>query len=298
MCILLFTLTGCGSTPYSATDTLKLTAAGPVHKLVIDNPVGGVDVRADASCQEVRAEAVRVGRGATQAEAHEALQTIDVTLAPREGDAGTVLATARLPRSSPTRNYSVRWRIVTPAGAVIDSTVGVGNVRAIGFSNAIVIKTDVGAIEVICDRDKARTAGPVKLTTGVGDILAENIGADLSAVTGVGKIRAAAGGKINLRTDVGQADLTLLPHNPDTVLVQTNVGDIRVHVPETRPGKLVADADVGSLSVFLGDVAIRNVRQRSHHFSAELAEVGGPAGPIIDLTTDVGDVMVRGYDAQ
>src|SRR6185295_5852441 len=103
-------------------------------------------VRADPKATELRAEAVRIGRGATQSDADSALQAIEVSLCPRDGDAGTALARAKFPRSSTTRNYSVRWTIVAPAAAVVEADVDVGESHVIGFSNAIFVKTGVGAI--------------------------------------------------------------------------------------------------------------------------------------------------------
>ena len=108
--------------------------------------------------------------------------------------------------------------------------------------------------------------------------------------TAFGEIKADAAGSIELVTAFDDIELRLRAGNPGDVRVATEFGDVDVQLPQDRTGRVLADTDFGSVDAHFGPVPIRLHRARSHHFDAELA---GSATPLLDVTTDFGDIDIR-----
>jgi hypothetical protein len=139
-----------------------------------------------------------------------------------------------------------------------------------------------------------RLSGPpdlaVEIRSDFGDVEARGFTGGLTVYSDFGRLRATAGGRIDLSSDFGNVELSLLPENPDDVRVRTDFGDVRLWLPASPQGRLVADTDFGSVNVHLEDMTYRPLRQRRHHVDLEL---GGAQEPEIDLATQFGDVTVR-----
>lgn len=260
-------IAGCG-TPYTSREHLTLTAPAPaMATFILRNAVGEVTLQADPAATEVRAEIVKIGKGSSPQQADAALEQIEVSLETHPGRSEAVEARAEHPPGGPIRNYEVEWKLTAPPGFALDVSTQVGDIVAEGFSGGATFKTDVGDI---------KTSG-------------KHLG--LSAKTGVGDIHAEAAGRIDVRTDVGDARLRVLPGDEDDVKARTQVGELTVELPVGRKGRLKAGADVGSLRLRLESLTLRG---EAHRLEADL---GGASTPTLDLATDVGDLTVRSYSS-
>lgn len=285
-------LVGCG-TPFSSRDQFTLSAPRPSQKLVVDNSVGRITIKAEPSASNVRAEIIKVGKGCNQHEADEAVKEIEVKLIATAEEAGVLRAEATQPMGNGIRNYEVQWQITAPPDLDIDVTNDVGDLHISGFQKNISLKNDVGNAVVIADPADGEPGGAVKVTTGVGSIRAEHARNGLTATTDVGNIFALAGGAVDLRSNVGGVSLRLLPTTADTVKMSTDVGDVRLYLAPDQQGSILADCDVGNVRVSIDDAKIKTLRERRHHCAAQLGESRTPA---IDLTSDVGDIRIGSFD--
>lgn len=320
---IILTLAGCG-TPYQAREHITLTAPLPVAKLVVESAVGEVFIRADENATEIRAEIVKIGHGATNAEAVAALRQIRTSLAAAESESGTVFARADHPKPSAVRRYEVQWRLIGPPNLVLDVhnrigdldvdgmkggallQVDVGDVSVSGTNEQFVIRVGVGGVQLsdtngpvdvrvgTGDVRLREARGPATINTNIGEVRAEDVAGGLNAATNTGSIRAEASGNLELRTSVGDVTLRIRPDQPGSIVAVTGTGSLHVQVPTYRRGRLVADTDVGSLSIRLENLTMQNVRHRRHHFEADL---NGGLTPTIDLTTHVGDLTVESYSS-
>ncbi len=282
-------LVGCG-TPFATRDHLTLSAPRPTDRLVVDNSVGRITVKADPAATEVKAEIIKIGKGCNQHEADQAVADIEVSLANADG---VVRAEAKHPGGTGIRGYEVQWQITAPPDVDIDVTNDVGDLHISGFQKNISLKNDVGDAVVIADPADGEPGGMVKVTTGVGSIRADNARNGLTATTDVGNIFALAGGAVDLRSDVGSVSLKLLPTTADTVKLATDVGDVRIYLTPDQQGSILADCDVGDVRLSIDDAKIKTLRERRHHCTAQLGESRTPA---IDLTSDVGDIRISSFD--
>lgn len=287
---LAFVLAGCG-TPFQTNTHVTLTTPSPTDRLVLRNLVGEVTLKADDGATEVCAKIVKTGKGATLAEANGASEEIEITLAPDPADGTTVIAEAKHPKGSGFRQYEVRWDVTAPPGLRIEVENGVGDLRVERFAKEISLRNGVG--DAIVRGDPANPpAGPVKIVSGVGSVHVDRTRGDLTVKTDVGNIHAMAGGNVELQSNVGSVCLKLLPSTAETVKVSTDVGDVRVYLTSEQQGRIVADCDVGSLRIDLDSPLKKNMHVRRNHARAEM---GDSDKPVIDLSTDVGDVYVGAF---
>ena len=261
---------GCG-TPFHSREQVSLTAAMPAEKLVLRNRVGDIIVHADPEADEIRAEAVKIGRASTQIGADNAVADILVALTPKQDEPGTVLASVEHPSPLSSCGYQVDWRIIAPPELAVEIRGSVSNVEVCGFEKQAVVKVNIG------------------------DVDARSLPNGLQARTSVGDVRAEAGGPIDVRSALGDLYVHLLAGKPGPVSVHSDLGDLQVRVPSDRSGRLVAHTRIGSLRLRLEGITMRTLRQRGQHFDAELA---GQAEPAINLDTDLGDVIVTTYPGE
>ena len=261
---------GC-SRPFSARERMALTAPMPAQRLIVRTSLGNITVNADPAATEITADVVKTGQGSTQAQAHAALGDIIVALSARQGDDQTVVATAEHPAQTPSRSYEVEWIITAPPGLAVEVYSHLGNLEINGFEKAALADSDMG------------------------DITARGLVHGIRARTDLGKVNVEGGGPVDVRTDCGDIQVHLLAENQGPVTMHSGLGDVRLRLPSNRQGRLVADTDLGSLRLKLEGILMQTLRQRGHHFDAEL---GGMAEPGLDLSTDMGDVVITTYPAQ
>jgi hypothetical protein len=277
---------GCG-TPFKTQQQMTLTAPTPITELSLENSVGAVHLRGDASAKEVKAEIIKVGKGLTQAESEQALKDIEVEFGVR-APGGALLAKANRPEASAFRNYEVHWRITAPPDATINIRNHVGDVRVEGFAKDVMVTSDVG--DVTIQSPESGNTAPVTVKLGVGSVQVSRAASGLNVQTDVGSVSAICGGAVEIRTDVGDVRVTLLSENPGNVKIATDVGDVTLNIPLDRKGRLDADTDVGDVDLHMPGIAMKEVRHKSHHLSATL---GDASEPTIDISTDVGDAVIR-----
>lgn len=283
-------LAGCG-TPYRHEERITLSAPPPTGKLVVDNSVGSIRVNADASAKGVRAEISKIGKGYSEQVAREAMEEIEVRLEATDNGT-TVLAAAEHPKSTSGRNYEVAWVITAPPHIDVDVRNDVGDVHLQGHTKSIGIKNNVGDATVTAGSPQSPIAGPVHIASNVGDVHVTGAKGGLTVVSDVGDVHATVGGNVDIRTDVGDVTLKLLPLNAETVKVSTDVGDICIYLGPEQQGKLIADCDTGSIRMNVDGPRVKELRERDHHASAQL---GDAQQPMIDLTADVGSITVGSF---
>ena len=91
--------TGCmmAPKPFRVTDTTTLRVdADGLSRFELSGRVGDIEVTGDAEATEVVAEVTKIGKGTTIAQAQEALEEIEVTLASVNGVEKTVRAASRV----------------------------------------------------------------------------------------------------------------------------------------------------------------------------------------------------------
>lgn len=130
----------------------------------------------------------------------------------------------------------------------------------------------------------------IEARTEFGDVEVDRFNSGVTVETAFGEIEVDAAGPLELVTAFGDIELRVRAANPGDVRVATEFGDVDVELPQDRAGRVLADTDFGSVNAHFGAVPIRLLRARSHHFDAELA---GSATPLLDVTTEFGDVDIR-----
>lgn len=283
-------LPGCG-TPYKVQESVTLSAPRPTARLLVDNSVGTIRVSADETAGEVRAEITKVGKGYSEQVAQAALDEINVRLEVTD-NGSTVRATAEHPQGSSGRNYEVAWVITAPPQVDVDVRNDVGDVHVKGRLKAISIKNSVGDATVSSGPAPAMISGPIQVTSAVGDVHVHGGSAGLTVESDVGDVHATAGGNVNIRSDVGDVTLKLLPAQADSVRVSTDVGDISVFLSPQQQGRIVADCDTGRIRMNITGSQVKELREREHHASARLGDAGAP---VIDLTADVGSITIGSF---
>jgi len=267
---LLATSVGCGR-PFSTRERLTLTVPMPAERLIVRTYVGEITVNADPKATQISAAVIKTGRGSSQAHAAAAMGDILVALTARKDEPGTVTATAEHPSKTPSRAYQVDWIITAPPGLAVEIHSGLGDLEINGFEK------------------------PAAAETALGDITGRGLVGGVRARTNLGDVHIEGGGSVDVRTDLGDVHVDLLAVTQGPVSVHSQLGDIHLRLPSNRQGRLVADTDLGSLRLKLEGILMRMLRHRGHHFDAEL---GGMAEPGLDLTTDLGDVVITTYPAE
>lgn len=277
---------GCG-TPFQHREIVERSA--PTAKtLRIENQIGRIDYTAVANAFGIAATITKIGRGASGDEAAAALRKIDVSLSAAEKDAGMIVARATHPNGSGMRGYEVRWKFTGPADIdiVIDSAIG--DVAVTGISGAVKLRAGIGDVSVSADSKTSR--GRTELAVRVGDVRARGLAGGLVIDCGTGDVVAEAGGSIDVRTDVGDITLRVLPDSPKEVSVRTGVGEVRTYLPKGRVGIVNAVAGVGRVHAWLTDINLTIREQRQDRFAANL---GDQSQPVLDVSSGVGDVVLQ-----
>lgn len=157
----------------------------------------------------MRAEVAKTSKGSTLADAEDAVDEITVTLEPKEGVPGVLLATAKQPASSPCREYWAQWRITAPAHVAIEATSRFGDVAARGFPHGAALHSNFGDID-------AEAGGTVNLSTDFGDVCAT--------------IMQDNPGPVNIATDFGDVSVSLPPGRQSRLSAKTDFGDLDIHL--------------------------------------------------------------------
>lgn len=254
---------GDSSLNHVSSETETLAGSGNVKKLVLSNMVGEVEIVADPSASEVTAEITKEGRGKTDELAAKALDEIEITFEPSAADPSILEARGKHPSEARNRGYSVHWKITAPPSVVLAIQTDVGEVSVNGFTSGVSVTTDVGEVRA------TGVAGGVKIVTNVGDVTA--------SVTG----------PIDVTTDVGNAQVSIVDLT-GPVNVDTDVGNVTLHLPATASASIDAETDTGNVSV---GSAFKSRGKRSDNDGFR-GTIGTSEGPKITLDADVGNVTI------
>ena len=233
--------------------------------LIVENNVGEIEVIADPSATELRAEVTRIGKGRTIKAAHEALDAIDVVFRPRPSNPDVFEAVVHHPKPRRGKQYKVNWAIWAPPDMAVEITNDVGDIEIDGFGHGLV------------------------LTNDVGDVLIHSVAGGVTASIDVGHVEVYASGPIDVQTDVGDVEVTVIDEGADPVKIKTDVGDAWVSVPSSWRGSVKGVTDVGRTRVRSLGEPVRVHRHRKHHFEGAIGDGAG----VIDLRTDVGNATVK-----
>jgi hypothetical protein len=161
------------------------------------------------------------------------------------------------------RRYTVRGggesidlQIEVPAGSKIRGTAGIAALHATGPIGECEYRTGVGDIQV-------EQAGPVHLTTGVGEIAAQRVSQHAEISTGSGSVRVGCVdgtavvkgtnsdtwiGTISRDLRVASANGSIVvDHSNDSVVAKTANGDVRLG--DIGGGSIVAHTALGKVDV-------------------------------------------------
>lgn len=145
---------------------------------------------------------------------------------------------------------SMDFDITVPKGTTVEARTTTGDISVIGTGAAVTATSSTGDLRV------TRAGGAIRLTTNVGNV----IGVDLP------------GGTVQGRSNTGDVELEFTTA-PDRITATTNVGDVRVVVPDDATTyQATADTDIGDRHL---DIPID---PRSEH--------------IAELSTNTGDVWM------
>ena len=198
---------------YSDETTAFRTA---VQKVVVRTDDGRVTVRTGAAGAE---GAVVTSRGTSsfRTARHTESVTDGVLTVQGHCEGGFFLASS----------CSMDFELTVAAGTVVDARTSVGEIRVTGTGAAVTAHSSTGDLRV------SRVGSPVRLSTDVGDVIADQLpGGDVSGESDTGDIRL----------DFSSA--------PDRLSAITEVGDVRVAVPDDGTSYLVSsDLDLGDTQV-------------------------------------------------
>lgn len=246
----------------SAQDLLSTPATG--QRLEVRNSVGDVTLIADPAATEIRAEVKLTGKGSSPARAEDALDDIQVSLAPN--DQGVIVARADHSAAGRNAQYEVAWKITAPPSLVVSIINDVGDINVQGFTSGLVVANDVGDVTV---RD---VTGGAKVQTDVGDL-------------GIG-----AAAPVDARSNVGDIKVTVIPGAVAPITLGADVGTITLTMPALGWGEIDASCGTGDANVRLEGVAVDQVRSEDDLFRAK---INGGVGPMVQARSGVGDVTVR-----
>ncbi len=263
--LLLPFLTGCIG-KYQSTRHVDLTADPPAAVLVLENYLGDCIIRGDPSVRGIRAEVELIGRGPSQADANEAVGEMTARLEPRHGSRPPeIVAMIDHPNNWRQRQHEARWTFSAHPDTVI---------RA---------KNVVGALEV------SRFRRGAFLETGAGSVRVRDLFGGLTIVTQDGSADIEAGGRLEIRVEAGDADVRVMPREPDDVAVRVRAGKIALRLPLDRRGVISAESTLSPVRIDLGDLQPAELAHTENRVECRL---GDAVSPRVDLTSEVGEITI------
>lgn len=221
---------------YEGSFERTLKVAGPVE-LEVTTGSGNIDVRSgEASTVRVRGT-IRVSRRVGAEAAERKIQYLESN--PPVEQSGNFIRVGRISDPEIRRHISISYELVVPAATRLRSETGSGDQAIEGIKGPVKASTGLGNIRVSSLDDEAR------LDTGSGDIELASLSGAVYAQTGSGNIRAnrLAG---MVRAHTGSGDIRLEGNSTGPVRADTGSGNVEVRGVQ---GALHAQTGSGNIVV-------------------------------------------------
>lgn len=282
--------------------TLDLTG---VKQFIVDTRNGSIDVKCDPNRADADIRVVKYASGASEADAREHAQQIEIDAARDPQQADAVRVAAKWPLHAGGRNRGARFTIALPPHAALDLKTSNGGVSVARAAAGADIDTSNGSITVLDTKGNvtAHTSnGRVTLTGIDGDVDArssngtiqlDRVGAQsVKVVTSNGGIHAVnVKGNVAARTSNGTIDLRIaaVPAAPRIKAVSSN-GRVLVETPGAVNARLRMRASNGRIHANLDDVGtLRDLDTSRSSLSATLNNGEG----LIEITSSNGGVTFQ-----
>lgn len=242
--------------------TEETVPASEVDTVTVMNDIGDVTVRGEETDEVI----VRVLKRSTNGQA--GLDDIDVSVASDGGDLRVRTEIADdanwFSRSSPTTDATVTVPVGEDGPEIrsIDSNLGDVTLRDVRGDTSI--DTRLGRVDV------RRVAGRPSISSNLGDLIVRN-------TDGVGTVR----------TELGDVSVDLLAV-PSQSEIRTELGDIAVSVGS----EAAFDLEVTSQGSISSQLSLSDSRSSSNR----LVGTYNGGGPLVRVTTELGDVSLRPSD--
>jgi DUF4097 and DUF4098 domain-containing protein YvlB len=242
---------------------LKTFNVGPTGSLKLGNVAGDVTVTG-GNGGEIRIEAMPHGKGKTEAEAQQQLDT--VTVETRQSGNRVDVETKHKPNSHAWVDYTV----IVPMGASLDVRTVSGDVRVTNVNGSVIAETVSGDVQAMS------LAQVSSLKAVSGDVTGQNLASD---------------GNVSLGTVSG--DVVIKNLKAKSVSVETVSGDARLEQCECGG---VTSASVSGDVVYVGSLASGARYAFSTHSGDVLLTT--PSGFELNATTFSGDLRADGLAPQ
>lgn len=221
---------------YEGSFARTLKVAGPVE-LEVTTGSGNIDVRSgDASTVQVRGT-IHVNRRVGADAAERKIQYLESN--PPIEQSGNYIRVGKISDPEIRRHISISYEVVVPAATRLRSETGSGDQAIEGIKGPVKASTGSGNIRASSLDDEAR------VDTGSGDIELASLSGAVYAETGSGNIRAnrLAG---MVRAHTGSGDIRLEGNSTGPVRAETGSGNVEVHGVQ---GALHAQTGSGNIIV-------------------------------------------------
>ncbi len=282
----------------------KIVKVGPSGQLDLANIAGAIVVTGGGG-DEVRIEAVKRGRGATEAEARAQLDLVAVEIVERPG---RVEVRTRYPEGERRVNARVDYTVTVPAGIRVILRSISGNIRATGVKGGLDAETISGDVIV------ADGANPQRAKTVSGRIELDGVAradlVDLSSISGDIVARRSTVRRVQASTVSGRVTLTDVAC--DAASLKALSGEVAFAGPLAKAGRYEFKSHSGDVRLTLaGDAGFElDARTFSGRIDSDLpiTIVGmggsrardravrgtvGDGSAFVEVTTFSGSVVIR-----
>jgi hypothetical protein len=235
-----------------------ISAAG-VKELQLDVPVGSLRLEPNLQSGEIRVEATYTVHGLLAKRGDAAQQLDRIKLNVTEGE--SLKIGAEIPNGLDA--VSVGLVVYAPPGLTVQADAGAGAVAVQGYKGDLQLTTRLGRIEVDAASGSLSAVsasglisvrnftGPVTAKTNMGGISLENQNGPLQLESGTGLIDVNEfhGGQVVAENQMGGIHVSTGAPLEGDVLLKSQTGQVRLHIPKESSVRVTAQIRSGALSV-------------------------------------------------
>lgn len=226
---------------------------------------GEVSVRVDESATEITANGTKIVQAATDDNAQEMADQIEITMEAAESFPLQVFLRFTAPDDL-IALFSADVEVVLPAGIALSISNDNGNVTVQGNTESTDIDVNIGIVTV------TDQSGDITVDTTVGRIDIDSTAATVEA-TG----------------DTASISITAQPGVDGSVVARTANGSVSISVPADTPASLSLKTTVGAAVVSLGDFTVNDLSPIGGFVTEVTATLNGGGGQIVGETV-IGNV--------